>query len=243
MLLVLGGTKKGESVHILATEWNDNPFVQMKSSTFKGRVVEVIHAEKEYDGDVTNQFNVRFEARGVSHYFMMKGNAMALSVVNSLASATTQELENVEFSFYVNKEGFNSVSVKAATGGMIDKPNGDQVPEFKRLDWFITKEEKDSLTRKYQGKGGKEEKDDAEYVKKLISLIPDINAKCPARLVTGSGADLFDEVMDYSKAEPRQTAKDVSDEAEEYLNNAWLGTPTPATTTKAQPDNGDIPFI
>jgi len=238
MLLCLGWTKKGEAVHILATEWNDNPFQKMKSSSFKGRIVEVIHKEKEYDDDITNQFNLRFEARGQSHYFMMKGNAMALSVINSLASATTQELENVEISFYVNKEWFNSVSVRAATGKMIDKPNGDQVPEYQRLDWFVSKEEKTALTRTYAGKGGKEEKDDSAYVAKIISLIPDINADCPPRLVSGGGSDLFDEVMDYASVAPKQEGKSVMDEAQEYIDNA-MGKVTPSPVV----DNGDIQFI
>lgn len=244
MLLCIGGTKQGESVHIVATEGDNNPFVQMKSASFKWRIVEIVHKEKEYNKELTQTFNLRFEAKGQSHYFMMKSGGLALSVVNSLLGATTEQLQDVFISFYQDKEtGANRVSVRAFNGILEDRPNGDQVKKYERLDWGIPKEEKDNLTREYVGKGGKKEFDQSEFIKALIAKIPEANAKMPSRLVQGESQDLFDEVMDYSNSAPRQTAKDVSDEAEEYLNNAMGPAPTPVTTTKAQPDNWDLPFV
>ena len=172
---------------------------------------------------------------------MMKSGGLALSVVNSLLGATTKQLEDIFISFYTDKDsGANRVSVRAFTGEMEDKANGDQVKKYERLDWGIPKEQKDSLTRQYKGKGGKDEYDQSEYIKLLISKIPEANSRMPSRLVQGESSDLFDEVMDYSKAEPR-ASKDVSDEAQEYLDNAMGKAPTPVAT--AQPDNGDIPFV
>lgn len=174
---------------------------------------------------------------------MMKSGGLALSIVNSLLGATTKQLEDIYISFYSDKDtGANRVSVRAFNGEMEDKPNGDQVKKYERLDWGIPKEEKDKLTREYVGKGGKKEYDQSEYIKLLIAKIPEANAKMPSRLVQGQSSDLFDEVMDYSKAEPRES-KSVSDEAQEYLDAAMGPASTPTTTTKAQPDNGDIPFI
>lgn len=167
----------------------------------------------------------------------MKSGGLALSVVNSLLGATTKQLEDIFISFYTDKDtGANRVSVRAFNGEMEDKANGDQVKKYERLDWGIPKEEKDKLTRQYKGKGGKDEYDQSEYIKLLISKIPEANAKMPSRLVQGESSDLFDEVMDYSKATPRDT-NSVADEAQEYLDNAIGPAPTPATTTKAQPDN------
>lgn len=243
MLLCIGWTKQGERVHILATEGQDNPFVEMKSSSFKWRIVEIVHKEKEYQGDKVDTFNLRFEAKGQSHYFMMKSGGLALSVVNSLLGATTKQLEDIFISFYTDKDsGGNRVSVRAFTGEMEDKANGDQVKKYERLDWGIPKEQKDSLTRQYKGKGGKDEYDQSEYIKLLISKIPEANSRMPSRLVQGESSDLFDEVMDYSKAEPR-ASKDVSDEAQEYLDNAMGKATTPTPVATAQPDNGDIPFV
>lgn len=172
---------------------------------------------------------------------MMKSGGLALSVVNSLLGATTKQLEDIFISFYTDKDtGANRVSVRAFNGEMEDKANGDQVKKYERLDWGIPKEEKDKLTRQYKGKGGKDEYDQSEYIKLLISKIPEANSRMPSRLVQGESSDLFDEVMDYSKAEPREIGnapKSVADEAQEYLDNAMGTAPTPATTTKAQPDN------
>lgn len=172
----------------------------------------------------------------------MKSGGLALSVVNSLLGATSEQLQDIFISFYSDKDtGANRVSVRAFNGEMEDKPNGDQVKKYERLDWGIPKEEKDKLTREYVGKNNKKEYDQSEYIKLLIAKIPEANAKMPSRLVQGESSDLFDEVMDYSKATPRDT-NSVADEAQEYLNNAMGPAPTPSTTTKA-PDNGDIPFV
>jgi len=175
---------------------------------------------------------------------MMKSGNLALNVVNSLLGATTEQLQDVLISFYPDKEtGANRVSVRAFNGELEDRPNGDQVKKYERLDWGIPKEERDKLTRQYKGKGGKDEYDQSEYIKLLISKIPEANARMPSRLVQSESQDLFDEVMDYSNSTPRQTTKDVSDEAQEYLDKAMGLAPTPATTTKTQPDDGDLPFI
>jgi hypothetical protein len=175
---------------------------------------------------------------------MMKSGGLALSVVNSLLGATTEQLEDVFISFYTDKDsGGNRVSVRAFTGEMEDKPNGDQVKKYERLDWGIPKEQKDSLTREYVGKNNKKEYDQSEYIKALIAKIPEVNTRMPARQVQEQSQDLFDEVMDYSNSAPRDTSttKSVSDEAQEYLDNAMGKAPaTPIAT--AQPDNGDIPF-
>ena len=163
---------------------------------------------------------------------MMKSWSLALAVVNSLAGATKEQLADVEFSFYVNKDGFNSVSVRAFNGELEDKPNGDQVKKYERLDWKITMDEKNKLTRKFVGKGGKEDTDNSDFVKALIALLPALNANCPSRLVQGGSSDLFDEVVDYSKGEPRQS---VDAEATQLADEAMW---SPATN-----NDEDIPFL
>lgn len=157
---------------------------------------------------------------------MMKSGSLALSVINSLASATTEQLEDVELSFYTSKtSGYNAVSVRTFNGNYIDKPNGDRVKEYERLEWHITKETKDSLVKKVVFKG-KEQSDNTLYVQEIIKLVPMINEKAPARQVQGGSSDLFDE--------------DIDDDS--YANRVQAGTNSSTTQAKPTQDNGDIPF-
>ncbi len=153
----------------------------------------------------------------------MESGSLALQVINSLASATTKQLEDVELWFYVSKTGYNSVSVRTFNGNYLDKPNGDRVKEYERLEWYIPKEAKGSLIKKVMFKG-KEQNDNTLYVEEIIKLVPMINAKAPARQVQGGSSDLFDE--------------DIEDDS--YANRIQAGTTSSIASTTQ--DNGDLPF-
>lgn len=165
MLIKLRGTKQGEKVYLEGSYGRDKPFFKLPQKPIKGTVYKAIHKQGEYEGQVTNKFAIQIANNGLGHYIDLGGGQLAFNVINTLASATTEQLEKISLSFYTNKEGYNSVYITT----------GDSET---RLPWFISKEEKDSLIIT-QTVGKKEVRDDSAYVEKLIALIPEINSKVP----------------------------------------------------------------
>lgn len=206
MYISLAGTKKSESLHLVAVNDKESEFAPCKFSAFHGRVVWVVAKEKEFEGRKYHTFGVKFERNGDSHHFELKSGGLALSAVNSLLSASKEQLECVRFSIYTSKEGKKGVSV-TYKNGMEDKPNGDQVPKWERLEWFIQGEDRKQYIREYQGKSGTEY-DDTKLIEKLIELIG--TKEFPARTVTYDGGDIFDE--DFSNAPKRTEQSKQADE-------------------------------
>lgn len=178
MLFSLQGTKKGERVFISGTKWDGLPFERMNSLRFSGRIIEVKHKTKEHEGDIVNQFSIAIESNGERHHFLLKGGSLAVSVVNTIAGATIEQLEHINIAFYTNKDGFNSVYIT-------DKYEN-------RIQWKISSEEREKLIRKFEGKWGKMESDTSNFVEAIIAIIP--NIVLPVALVKNEWGDLFDEV-------------------------------------------------
>jgi hypothetical protein len=178
MLIKIRGTKQGEQVYLEGSHGRDKPFVRLPAKPIKGTVYKVVHKVGEYEGQPTNKFALQIANGGIGHYFDMGGGQLAFNVINTLASATTEQLEKISLSFYTNKAGYNSVFI--TTGA-----------DENRIPWYITKEEKDSLIIT-QMVGKKEVRDDSAYVEKLIALIPEINARAPRVDIARNDDNLLD---------------------------------------------------
>jgi hypothetical protein len=130
-------------------------------------------------------------------------------VINTLANATTEQLERISISFYTNKEWYNSVYI--TTG-----------ENQERIEWFIKKEEKDSLIIT-QTVGKKEVRDDSAYVERLIALIPEINAKAPKVDIKNDDDNLLDSLpaddATPTQAQPQAQTQAQAQSAEEVFGD------------------------
>jgi hypothetical protein len=104
MLIKLRGTKQGEKVYLEGSHGRDKPFVKLPNKPIKGSVYKAIHKQNEYEGQTYNKFAIQIANNGQSHYLDLGGGQLAFNVINTLANATTEQLERISISFYTNKE-------------------------------------------------------------------------------------------------------------------------------------------
>lgn len=199
MIIKLTGTKSGETVQLVKTRKPEGPLLKWEYAYQKDLESPITAYRKklsneiadfqlnrvnvrkgEYEGNPTRTYSLRITYGGKSHIVDLGGGMTAQSVVNSFISLKdmTEEERNandLSISFYNNKEGYASASVRKAG---------------ELLQWFLSNEQKNEYIQTAPDPFKKDVvvKNFDLLDQKFEELIGELNATLPQGASSGGNA-------------------------------------------------------
>lgn len=215
-IIKITGTKQGESVQLVKvnTDKTRTPI----GNTIVGYPYNFKYVIGTHEGSPTRQIRMSIAYNGKSHLIDMGNSSLAKSIIDSLASVVDPVVDELfEFSFYQNKKGYNSISIK-------------RLSNEEKLSWSISTETKDKLIVRTKKKDGTTVVDSFEYDELIKSLTEELALRFPkSASVATQGVNALDSLDDTPLS--AQDADDVFD------------TPIPkAEAIKTDIGAGDIPW-
>jgi len=160
----------------------------------------------EYQGQATKSLQMQISHNGASHLFDLGFSSTAKSIIDSFNSVVDPvKDEEFSFSFYTNKRGYASVTIK-------------RISNDTRLEWSMTTEDRAALIERTTKKDGTVIVDSFLYDEKIKAMCEELAVRFPkGTSQSSSGGNALDTLSTEesknptSSEDPKTTPVDVND--------------------------------